>query len=178
MNAHPIPSDFETRTNAMYEALMWALSRPGLVRRLPTAGPSAIVEALLDRECAVYCDDTELSQIASRTGAAIVAPEVADHLFLTQEPDNAVLTSLRQGSDMYPEDGATLILPAGFGTGFRLRLTGPGVDGALGICISGISSAFWAARTRIMRYPIGFEVFLLDGDQVMGLPRSTSIEVL
>lgn len=178
MMAHPIPSDFETLTNATYAALMWALSRPGLPRRLPMAGQQAIIQTLLDRECQVYCEDSVLAQIAARTGARNAPPDAADHLFLAHEPQSALLATIRQGSDMYPEDGATLVIPAILATGNRLRLTGPGVDTAQEIVVSGISPAFWAARTRAMRYPMGFEVFLLDGDRVIGVPRSTTVEVL
>lgn len=178
MVAHPTPSDFETRTNATYDALMWALSRPGMVRHLPTSGPEAIVETLLDRECAVYCDDPALSQVAVRAGAHLAAPQTADHLFFTGAPDPGLLDTLPQGSDMYPEDGATLVIPAQLGAGAKLRLTGPGVNGVQEVLVAGVSPDFWAARARVMRYPMGFEIFLLDADQVMGLPRSTQIEVL
>lgn len=178
MTAFPVPSDFETRTNATYEALMWALSRPGLPRELPLPGQEALIETLIDRECAVYSDDDTLAAVAQRSGAELVAPEAADHLFLTAAPDPALLGRLRQGSDMYPEGGATVILPAHLGAGDALRLTGPGVDGAVVVTVTGLPAAFWQARKLAMRYPMGFEIFLLDGDQVIGLPRSTMIEVL
>lgn len=177
MTAHPTPSDFEARTNATYEALMWALSRPGLPRGLPSAGQACLVETLLDRECAAYCEDEAIAQIASRSGAALVAPSEADHLFLAQEPTVAMLHSLRQGSDMYPEEGATLIIPASLVRGDGLRLSGPGVDDSIEVAVSGVSAAFWIERARIMRYPMGFEVFLLDSDRVLGIPRSTKVEV-
>ncbi|MEL6683820.1 MAG: phosphonate C-P lyase system protein PhnH [Pseudomonadota bacterium] len=176
MGAHPTPSDFEVRTNATYDALMWALSRPGLARDLPAPGQAGLIETLIDRECAVYCEDADMAEIAARTGAEMVAPEKADHLFLTQPP--AQLIGLRQGSDMYPEEGATLVIPATFGAGDRLRLTGPGVDGEVEMILTGIPQSFWAERQRVMRYPMGFEVFLLDGATVIGIPRTTVVEVI
>lgn len=108
----------------------------------------------------------------------LAAPHTADHLFLTGAPDPGLLATVSQGSDMYPEGGATLVIPAQLGAGAKLRLTGPGVDGAAVVLVSGVAPAFWAARARVMRYPMGFEIFLLDGDQVMGLPRSIQIEAL
>jgi alpha-D-ribose 1-methylphosphonate 5-triphosphate synthase subunit PhnH len=33
-------------------------------------------------------------------------------------------------------------------------------------------------RTALCRYPAGFDLFLICGAQVIGLPRSTTIEVL
>jgi alpha-D-ribose 1-methylphosphonate 5-triphosphate synthase subunit PhnH len=174
----PAPSTFETQTNAAYEALMWALSRPGLVRQLPTVGQTGIIEALIDSECAVYSDDADQTQIAARTGAQIVAQDAADHLFLTAPPNPAILNHLRQGSDMYPEGGATLVMPAVIGKGQPLRMTGPGIDGTVSVKIDGIPDGFWAARRGVMRYPMGFEIFLIDQDQIIGIPRSTAIEVL
>jgi alpha-D-ribose 1-methylphosphonate 5-triphosphate synthase subunit PhnH len=176
MGAHPTPTDFEARTNATYGALMWALSRPGLARDLPAPGQAGLIETLIDRECAVYCEDADMAEIAARTGAEMVAPEKADHLFLIQPP--AQLIRLRQGSDMYPEEGATLVIPATFGAGDRLRLTGPGVDGEVEMILAGIPQSFWAERLSVMRYPMGFEVFLLDGATVIGIPRTTVVEVI
>lgn len=178
MTAHPIPSEFERRTNATYEALMWGLSRPGLPRRLPAAGQEGIIETLIDRECAVYTDDTTLAAALSRAGADLVTQEDADHLFLTQAPELKALSHLRQGSDLYPDDGATLVICVSLGHGEKLRLSGPGVDGTVDILVSGLPKGFWDARLKAMRYPMGFELFLLDKDQVIGIPRSTSVEVL
>jgi alpha-D-ribose 1-methylphosphonate 5-triphosphate synthase subunit PhnH len=89
-----------------------------------------------------------------------------------------MLRDLRQGSDMHPEDGATLILMATLGTGQALRLTGPGVDGHIDVRVDGLTDGFWQMRRDVMRYPMGFEIFLIDGSRVMGLPRSTTVEVL
>ncbi|MEJ8561115.1 phosphonate C-P lyase system protein PhnH [Yoonia sp. GPGPB17] len=177
MTHYPTPSDFEAQTNATYEALMWALSRPGRARGLPQAGQAGIILTLIDRECAIYTDSEELRAVAASTGAHPVAAECADHLFLTSVPNVAFLRQLRQGSDMYPEEGATLVLPASFKGNTRLRLTGPGVDGEITINLDA-PPVIWTARKQIMRYPMGFEIFLVDGDQVIGLPRTTEIEVL
>ena len=178
MTAHPVPSDFEARTNATYEALMWALSRPGLPRSLPISGQAGIIEALLDRECKVYCAEAELAQCAARTGAAMVSPEAADQLFFETLQSTDVLKQINLGSDLYPETGATLVCAATLGQGPQLRLTGPGCNGAVDIHIDGMPDGFWQARARLMRYPMGFELFCVDGSRVVGVPRSTHMEVL
>ena len=178
MTTHPVPSDFETRTNATYEALMWALSRPGLIRQMPKTGQAGVIEALLDRECKVYCADPALTQIAARTGAMIVAPESADHLFFDSLPGADNLGQISLGSDLYPETGATLVCNVVLGQGQRLRLTGPGCNGAVDVQVKGLPDGFWQSRARLMRYPMGFEVFLLDGANVLGVPRSSHVEVL
>lgn len=178
MNAHPTPSDFEARTNATYDALMWALARPGLPRTLPVAGHVGIIEALIDRECAVYTDDSELQNAVQNTGAQLVDLPKADHLFLTQPPSAEDLRKVAIGSDLYPDAGATLVLPADFGSGQKIRISGTGVDGSLELLVAGIDTGFWKTRQEILRYPTGFELFLLQSDQIIGIPRSTKVEVL
>lgn len=178
MTAHPIPSDFETRTNATYEALMWALSRPGLTRHMPATGQAGVIEALLDRECKVHCADPALAPVAARTGAALVAPDRADHLFFDCPPDAETLGQINLGSDLYPETGATLVCTVVLAQGTRLRLSGPGCNGSVDVQVDGLSDGFWQNRARLMRYPMGFELFLIDGAQVLGVPRSCQVEVL
>lgn len=175
---HPVPSDIETRSNASFDALMWALSRPGQIRRLPTSGFAGIVETLIDRECRVVADQEDIVAQLERTGAELVEPERADHVFVGETFDVSLLPRLSQGSDLYPEGGATLVTKAHFSEGPRLRLTGPGVDGAKDVQIGGLPDAFWSRRRAVMRYPMGFDVFFIDDDRVMGLPRTTAVEVL
>ncbi|MFN3662209.1 phosphonate C-P lyase system protein PhnH [Yoonia sp.] len=178
MTAHPAPSDFEAQTNATYAALMWALSRPGLIHDLPEAGQAQIIAALIDRECKVHSADPALTDVALRAGAALVEFDAADHVFAASLPQADVLRQLRCGSDLYPEEGATLVLNADLSVGTALRLTGPGIDGAVELSVGGLPDGFWSERARSMRYPMGFEIFLIDGSRVLGLPRSTKAEVL
>lgn len=178
MTTHPAPSDFEARTNATYDALMWALSRPGLPRDLPAPGQGGLVEALLDRECNVYCAQPDLAGFAARTGAALVASEQADHLFFDTLPAANVLTQISLGSDLYPETGATLVCNGTIGAGQGLRLTGPGCNGAVEVQLGGLPEGFWQERTRMLRYPLGFELFIVDGARILGVPRSTQVEVI
>lgn len=176
--AVPVPDAFETRTNATFEALMWALARPGSVQALPTPGMAGVAEALVDRECRVFCDDPALADRIASLGAARVALPLADHCFLALDSGLIRLAEVAVGSALYPDDGATVVAEARFGTGQRLRLTGPGIETFAEIALDGISPIFWALRATLCRYPAGFDLFLICGTQVIGLPRSTTIEVL
>lgn len=176
MSAAPLLSEADSRTIACFDALMWALSRPGLPRDLPVPDMAGIAEALLDRECAAYSDDPALAQAIARTGAAPADAAAADHVFVADFVP-AMLRALRQGSDLHPEDGATLITRARFDQGPRLRLSGPGIDGHVDIAVD-LPPETWAIRREIMRYPMGFELFILHGTQIIGLPRTTHVEVL
>jgi alpha-D-ribose 1-methylphosphonate 5-triphosphate synthase subunit PhnH len=176
--AVPVPDAFEARTNATFEALMWALSRPGTVQDLPVPGMVGIAEALIDRECRVFCDDPALADRIAALGAALMPLPLADHCFLSLGTNTDQLAQLAVGSALYPDAGATLVAEAQFGTGQRLRLTGPGIETHAEVALDGIAPGFWAIRAALCRYPAGFDLFLICGAQVIGLPRSTTIEVL
>ena len=168
----------EINANATFDALLWALSRPGQIRRLPAPSDAPIVEALIDRECRVYAADPRLMPRVLQTGAEITDPALADFAFFGVMAEARDLCNVRVGSDLYPDDGATVILNARFDLGPVLRLKGPGVEDACKVQIGGLPEGFWDLRTRLLRYPMGFDLFLRDGDAVMGLPRSTHVEVM
>lgn len=172
------PTPEAARTAAAFEAAMWALARPGERRPLPDPGPLALAHALLDRETTV-CAEGALAATLAATGARPAPLSEAAHVFAPLARDAAALAAaLTVGEHAYPDRGATLIAPATFDAGTRLRLTGPGIDGARDIALGGIDPGFWPARAARLRYPLGFEVLLIDGDRVIGLPRTTGIEVL
>ncbi len=175
----PIPSAEETRANATFAGLMWALARPGTARALPGPGPAAIAEALVDRECRVHAADPKLWGAITATGAALVGPEAADHAFLALdgEAGMAALARVPVGSALYPDRGATVVAEARLGEGPRLRLSGPGIETAVEVALGGLHPGLWAIRAERCRYPVGFDLFLLCGASVLGLPRSTRIEV-
>ncbi|MDB5537670.1 MAG: phnH [Devosia sp.] len=173
------PDAVELRANATFEALMWALARPGHGREMPEAGLAAIVDTLVDLECVVLADQPGLQADVAATGALLTDDIAkADHVFLSSlEGVEARLAELRCGSALYPDDGATLVATAQHGRGQRVRLSGPGIDGTLETAL-GIAPAFWAMRTSLCAYPEGFDMLVVDGRSVVGIPRSTQVEVL
>ena len=174
----PVRTDAEAAANAAFDALLWALSRPGLGRDLPEPGEAGIIAALLDRECRAYSADPRLVPQIMRAGAEVAEVAEADHVFLGRVTSADALHPVQVGSDLYPDDGATVVVQAEIGAGPRLLLTGPGVDGAVEVRIGGLPDGFWQARAALIRYPMGFDLFFVDGTRVMGLPRSTNVEVL
>ncbi|MEM8871505.1 MAG: phosphonate C-P lyase system protein PhnH [Pseudomonadota bacterium] len=178
MLATPAPSPAETRDNAAFDALLWTLSRPGLPRELPEPGEGSIITALLDRECLVYSADPLLMPEIMRTGAELADIEKADHVFLGAITTSDSLADIAIGSDYYPDDGATVIIRAKIGSGPALRLTGPGIDGTAKLQLGGLPDDLWKARAARLRYPMGFDLFFVDGARVVGMPRSTIVEGL
>jgi alpha-D-ribose 1-methylphosphonate 5-triphosphate synthase subunit PhnH len=172
------PDAAEARCNATFEALMWAMARPGHVRDMPEAGLAPIVDALIDRECIAYSDSPALARQIADTGALAGTPRTADHLFLdSADVSLDELSAIACGSALYPDDGATLAIRVAHDGGQRLRLRGPGIDGVTEIAV-GLPPAFWALRANLCAYPEGFDLFLVAGASVIGIPRSTQVEVL
>ncbi|MQY42535.1 phosphonate C-P lyase system protein PhnH [Epibacterium sp. SM1969] len=174
--ACPEFSPQEQRANAAFDALLKSLARPGMVHQLPEAGETCLIDALIDRECRVYSADPLLLPQIMRCGAEIADAPQADHLFLGRLSSVDMLNSLRLGSDLYPDEGATLIVRAKLGEGAALCLKGPGINGSETVQVSGLPEGFWATRRAVMRYPMGFELILLDADRLMAIPRSTDVE--
>lgn len=173
------PDAVELKSNAIFDALMWAMSRPGDVRSLPDADRTGLVATLIDLECSAYAEDAGLREAITASGAMLVDDVArADFVFLeTLSGAEAKLARLNCGSSLYPDEGATLVVPAAVGHGTLLRLTGPGINGHKDIALD-IPAAFWAWREGAALYPEGFDLIIVDGDQTVAVPRSTSVEVL
>ncbi|MEC8196995.1 MAG: phosphonate C-P lyase system protein PhnH, partial [Pseudomonadota bacterium] len=71
-----------------------------------------------------------------------------------------------------------LVVRAALDQGANLRLTGPGIETTLEVAVGSLPVGFWELRRQRIRYPMGFDLFLVDGDRVLGVPRSTQVEVL
>ena len=176
LTAIPAPSAADLRDAAAFAAVLGALSRPGTIHDLPEAGEGAVIAALLDRECRAHVAP-DLADAVARTGAALVPLERCDHAFLAA-PDGADwVVRVPVGSQLHPEGGATVILRAGLGQGASLRLTGPGIDGATEVAVAA-PGTLWASRAEAIHYPLGFDMLLIHGTRLMGIPRSTTVEVL
>lgn len=171
------PDAEEALANATYDALMWSMARPGEVRVLPQPGFAAIATTLVDLECKVFAEDAALKGIIAETGAQLVSDAAkADHVFLDEAKADA-LGRVACGSALYPDEGATVVLAASHRGGPHLRLTGPGIDGEM-LVAPALPEGLWAVRAGRCAYPEGFELLVVDGDRVIGIPRSTSVEVL
>jgi len=179
VSAPPVPSPEEARDNAAFLALMWALARPGTVHELPEPGVLPLALALVDLECRVMADDPDLAARIAETGARLTTAPMADHAFLAvADKALGVLAQLPAGTPLYPDHGATLVLPAVIGRGERLRPTGPGISGQAEIALGGLPPGFFDLRAERCSYPAGIEIVFVDGARIVALPRSTRVEVL
>lgn len=174
----PIHTTEEAHARQTFLGLMWALSYPGRVYTLPTTNPyQTLADTLLDLETSFFSPDDELSPYLARTGARALPPNRAAYHFypVLDEHLLSIVEQAAVGTMLFPDEGATLIIGAQLGTGIMFRLQGPGVPpGAVqNVRIAGIPQTFWQLRTTANHYPLGWDIYLIDGAQVLGLPRTT-----
>ena len=174
----PAYSATDALAQSAFAAVIGALSRPGTIHRLPQAGPLQLVETLIDRDTTVCCQVPRLADALDHAGARHVPLPQAEHVFLADAEDLPVaIPDLATGSALYPDRGATVIVPARLTGGPALRLTGPGIEDEARMTPA-IPPETWALRDGRATYPQGFELLLIEGDRIMALPRSTRVEVI
>ncbi len=181
--AHVQMTEHEARSQQVFNALMWALSYPGRVQPLPGSGPQPFLnigETLIDLETSYYTPQAELQSQLAELGARSKSPELASYQFYPElnERSLEIVRNAPIGSYLSPDDSATLIIGAEIGSGYPLLLSGPGIQTETTLLINGIPPAFWELRKEMRRYPAGWDIFLVGNDQLVGLPRTTDVEVL
>jgi alpha-D-ribose 1-methylphosphonate 5-triphosphate synthase subunit PhnH len=178
----PTMNETEAREHATFTALMWALSYPGRPHTLPVTGSAAftaIAEALVDLETGYFTPHAALAEQLARTGGRAQPPRQALYQFYPQLTPSMLdmLAAAPVGTHCDPDLAATLVLVCTLDKGARLTLRGPGIPATLTITLGGIPPEFWPMRTALGVYPLGWDVFFVAGDQVIGLPRTTLVEV-
>lgn len=176
----PPYTDVEAQSRETFLALMWALSYPGRVYQLPESGESfaLIAEALLDLETSYFTPDELLQPVLAHTGAHERSALEASYHFYAQVMDTT-LTHIKEasvGTMLYPDTGTTLVIGCRIGGSSELVFSGPGVNGQQAVQVGSLPDAFWEVRDLACKFPLGWDVFLVDGKQVVGLPRSTRLE--
>lgn len=176
----PLYTPAEARSRETFLALMWALSYPGRVYQLPdTNNPFALIaETLLDLETSYYTAASSLEPVLAQTGAQVrPAAQAAYHFYpAVSEPELADIRAASVGTMLYPDEAATLIIGCQVGSGLPIVLQGPGVNGRQNVQIDGITARFWDMREIACRFPLGWDVYFVDGRNVVGLPRSVQVK--
>jgi len=174
-----------TDAQSCFRGILQALSTPGVTVTFkewfsPPPGLSgaaaSVLLTLVDSSVSASLPEGEAARdwLLFHTGTRLTAPGQADFVMAR---DAADLRHLRQGTDDAPEDGATVILDvASLTSGQAYRLTGPGIETEQRVTLP-LTADFlsaWRAQTRTA--PHGVDVILCAGTQIIGLPRSLTIE--
>jgi alpha-D-ribose 1-methylphosphonate 5-triphosphate synthase subunit PhnH len=181
----PFYTTQEAHTRETFLALMWSLSYPGTPYNLPHSVQSlmqafeAIGETLLDLETSFYTPDPALHSRLARNGAPFVSADNADYHFYPSVNAHTLddMSRASVGTALYPDSSATLIIACQFQQGLTLRLTGAGIPHQTTLQVGGLPREFWQLRAQANQYPLGWDVFLVDEMNVMGIPRTTTIVV-
>jgi alpha-D-ribose 1-methylphosphonate 5-triphosphate synthase subunit PhnH len=186
-------SDPVFQSQAAFRALLAALSEPGTVHAVaaeiaPPAGLcTAAATALLtlaDYETPVFLppelrDGPAGAWLRFHCGAAIVdAPGAAAFAVIDGAATSPLLAAFNPGLDQFPDRSTTIFVQcAGLSGGPAVRLTGPGIPGERVIAPQGLRKDFLAeAAANAELYPLGVDLVLCHGEQLIGLPRTTRIE--
>ena len=176
-----------------FRAVLTAMARPGTVARVEmrvTPPPSLSLAAaslaltLLDRDTPLWLDAAAGSEetvgfLAFHCGAPVVRdPAAAAFALIADAPSMPALAHFAQGDDRYPDESATLIVEvAGLAAGAPLALRGPGIETSVTIAPRGLPEGFpaWLALNRA-QFPLGVDVILTCGADMIGLPRAVEVE--
>lgn len=181
-------SDPVHHAQACFRSILHAMSSPGTPIELhmdlcppPPFSPAsaAVLLTLTDNTTRISVQSaTPASRqwVAFHTGAIDSPAETADFVFATLRPQ---LATLKAGSDLLPEQGATLILDLPeLGQGRHYRLTGPGIESET-ILLAPLDAHFASEWHACRQWaPRGVDMLLCAGRHIIGLPRSVCMEEL
>ncbi|MEO1617252.1 MAG: phosphonate C-P lyase system protein PhnH [Planctomycetota bacterium] len=167
---------------AVYRALLRGFSYPGVATPLPSSGVNAvdaICATLVDENADLWLDEGTIpSRLVSSLGCQLVEPSVAD--LLVARGDRFALTSddPKLGTLDRPDASATIVLACqSFENGIEVRVTGPGVESRNTFFVAGLSVDWLVARDDwCCRYPMGVDLLLVDAKNVVGIPRTSSLD--
>ncbi|SNB66038.1 alpha-D-ribose 1-methylphosphonate 5-triphosphate synthase subunit PhnH [Arboricoccus pini] len=177
------------QAQGIFHAVMTALSQPGTLRKLGSglqspplrADMASIALSLCDHETPIWLDpalpatDAVSKYLAFHTGSPLTADKkTATFAFVAEACSLSSLDEFALGSDTYPDRSTTIIAAVtGFDRGKSWRASGPGIDGTIAFLVDGLPVNFaarWAGNHSL--FPRGVDLLLVDGTDVLALPRS------
>jgi alpha-D-ribose 1-methylphosphonate 5-triphosphate synthase subunit PhnH len=194
-------SDLALGSQAVFRAALQALSHPGRIVDLPHdaevpqhghAASAALLLALLDPDCRLWLSPSLAASDAAawlrfHSGCTLVDdPSEAQFAWIASSDEAPALDRFAQGTDIAPEQSATCVVDVPSladgedEEGWTLR--GPGIRTHTRLCVDGLPEAL-AQRlvaqraTQQTAFPRGVDLFLATQHQIVGLPRTTRIEL-
>lgn len=185
-------NDTTLDSHRAFRAALDALSRPGRTVTMPNLLPdgaptplmpatAALALALFDYETPIWLDDAADTQavrdwLRFHCGCPLVTDR-AQARFAVFAGTSASLGGFDTGTDAYPDRSATLIWQVdSLSEGCDHRLAGPGIAQEETLKINSVYADFesdWQKNAKL--FPRGLDLFLVAGDRLAGLPRTTSI---
>lgn len=180
------------QSQQIFRQVLTALSEPGTRLTLaPVPAPKGIHSAayqvclaLLDTDTPLWVSDSLatpalLNSLRFHCGCPITDRREQAAFALALPDDLQTITGFSQGSHEYPDRSATIILQVDqLHSAGPWRLSGPGIKGQRQVGIEGLGQQWptWLQADRDS-FPLGVDLLLTDGNSLMGLPRTTLVEV-
>lgn len=159
------------------------IPRPGQSAEAAVDSAAAILLALLDQGTSLAIEDRcreTFQWLYDATGAPAAPVDEADFILTTHQLAD-VLSQAKRGTASQPEQGATVVCAGGDLTADQshtpVTLTGPGIADSLDVALPMSTSAIQARAQAIDAYPMGVDVVITLGDQLIALPRSCRIRL-
>jgi alpha-D-ribose 1-methylphosphonate 5-triphosphate synthase subunit PhnH len=189
-------------SQATFRALLEAMSRPGRIFQAPArryeGAPSgltphvlSILKTLCDHRvtfsvAGVPAREAWESYLAMNLATPARPADQGDYVLFNGAAYDDVFFRLKQGNLEFPESSATGILAVGHLEAERrdalcaLRLSGPGIEGATTVYVSGLDPRYVEARSSaVLRFPLGIDLILVDAEaRVVGIPRTSNVEMV
>jgi alpha-D-ribose 1-methylphosphonate 5-triphosphate synthase subunit PhnH len=175
-----------------FRAIMQAMSRPGVPVRLESAlqvpaplhvTSAALALTLCDFQTPIWLSpalrhERAFHYLRFHTGAPIVEQMEAAHFAFLSANEPIPISVFAVGTHEYPNRSATLVIQAGGFHGRAVVLTGPGIKGAVGFGVEGLSQEFWVSMAENhARFPTGVDVIFAAPQSLAAVPRSTALRL-
>jgi alpha-D-ribose 1-methylphosphonate 5-triphosphate synthase subunit PhnH len=177
------------QTQAAFRLVMDAMAQPGRIVDLGHAvqpppplhlAAAAFLATLADYDTPVWFEDsgadTAASWLTFHTGATVTKdPATASFAVLSKNSPVIGWRNFPMGSLSYPDRSATLLLPVeSLCDGTPLTIRGPGIETAATIAPRGLPDGFTETMAiNAARFPLGFDLLMTYGSELLALPRTT-----
>lgn len=188
-----------------FRAVLEALAHPGKIVTLhgnpqtpPGTCPTAasILLTLLDSDCSLWIDPAILTPAVKgwftfHTACTIVPePGGAQFAWISDLSVLPAFSTFCCGTDRYPDSSATLLInvpvladgPLVGEEAVGLRLEGPGVPSSRTVYLPGVDFAYIARFVALRAanheiFPCGVDIYLTTPETIVGLPRTTRVDI-
>jgi alpha-D-ribose 1-methylphosphonate 5-triphosphate synthase subunit PhnH len=179
------------QSQAAFRLVMDAMAQPGRIVDLShlvqppaplEAAAAAFLATLTDYDTPVWFEDSGANTAASwltfHTGAVVTQdPVTASFAVLSKNSPVSGWWNFAIGSLSYPDRSATLLLPVeSLRDGTPRTIRGPGIETVATIAPFGLPDGFTETMAiNAARFPLGFDLFLIAGSELLALPRTTRL---
>src|SRR5690606_20053474 len=192
--APPAPGfdDGVSRAQQTFRVALQAMAQPGIIQEIHaqcgvpaglSPGMTAMLLTLADADAPVWLPAGGSEDVRRYLRFHCGCPLVEDpaHARFAAVPGGLAAPALQRlhaGDAAYPDTSATLLIEVeAFGRGPRVTLSGPGIATRRELSVAGLPEGFWTQwRANHQLFPLGVDVFLVQGNRLCGLPRTAQAE--